>query len=106
MIENVSIRNLKDGEFARWNEYVLGHADGTMFHLAGWADVFVESLGHKAHYKLAERDGKIMGLFEEQEPFTIGGLSFAMVGPYYEDLQKLFEEWEKSSDVAALKETR
>ena len=62
MIENVSIRNLKDGEFARWNEYVLGHADGTMFHLAGWADVFVESLGHKAHYKLAERDGKICGI--------------------------------------------
>lgn len=38
------------------------HPQGTFFHLAEWRDVFESTLGHEAHYLMAESDGAVRGV--------------------------------------------
>jgi FemAB-related protein (PEP-CTERM system-associated) len=52
-----TIAKLTAGDTARWDAYVRSHADGTFFHLAGWAEVISQSFGHRCHYLVARREG-------------------------------------------------
>jgi FemAB-related protein (PEP-CTERM system-associated) len=38
---------------ASWDDFVLDHCDGTIFHLWSWKTVVEQSLGHRSHYLLA-----------------------------------------------------
>lgn len=43
-----------------WNAYVCGHANGTLYHLFGWADVVRAAYGHATHFlMLSEDDGRL-----------------------------------------------
>lgn len=87
-----AIRELTDSDRQRWDEFVVGRAEGTFFHRAGWRNVIERGFGHKAHYLLAESNGRVTGvlplvhlksmLFANaliSTPFCVGG------GPLVED---------------------
>ena len=71
---------------AAWDRFVRGSADATFFHQLGWRWLVERVFGHRAHYLLARRNGRISGvlpLFEMKSllfghslvslPFAIGG---------------------------------
>jgi len=58
----LTIKTLDRDASARWDSYVLAHADGTFFHRAGWKQVIEESFGHPTHYLYAEANGAIRGV--------------------------------------------
>ena len=84
----MQIRVYKSSDRRAWDEYVLRHRDGTVFHLAGWKSVVESSFGHRSFYLIAEKEkshsaneqrsyphpkGSIMGIFPL---FTIKSLVF------------------------------
>jgi FemAB-related protein (PEP-CTERM system-associated) len=50
----------KDAE--QWDRFVLGHPQGTFFHLTAWKRVLEETFGHKSQYVYAERNGEIVAV--------------------------------------------
>lgn len=48
---------------AKWDDYVLNHPNGTLFHLNAWKNVIEKSFGHKSTYLTAENQGRIVGIF-------------------------------------------
>lgn len=48
------IRNFQPDDSQRWDDYVMAHPDGTIFHLTQWKRVVEESFGHPSFYLLAE----------------------------------------------------
>ena len=58
----VIVRSFADADVAAWNAFVLGHPDGTFFHLAEWRDVLRRAFGHRTHYLVAERVGRVVGV--------------------------------------------
>ncbi|NOX32307.1 MAG: FemAB family PEP-CTERM system-associated protein [Deltaproteobacteria bacterium] len=61
MTLNISIADPSDRE--KWDNYVLNHPSGTVFHLTAWKDVIEKSFGHKSIYLITEKQGKICGIF-------------------------------------------
>ena len=49
-------------EGAKWDAFVLGCAEATFFHRAGWQRVIRNVFGHRTHFLYAERDGRIEGV--------------------------------------------
>lgn len=47
---------------AGWDEYVLGHPSGSVFHLTAWKHVVERCFGFKARYLYAEENGAIRGI--------------------------------------------
>ena len=58
----VRVRPFAEPDRAAWNAFVLAHPDGTFFHQAEWQDVLRQSFGHRTHFLLAERDGRVCGV--------------------------------------------
>ncbi len=58
----IEIRLFTDADATVWDEYVLSHPDGTIFHLTKWQQVVTSALGHPCFYLLAESQGRIVGL--------------------------------------------
>ncbi len=58
----MNLEPLTSEQSRRWDAYVENHPDGTFFHLSGWRTVLEDTLGHRTHYRYAERDGRIVGL--------------------------------------------
>ncbi len=51
-----------DNDAAAWDAFVDAHPCGTFFHLYGWRDVLTGSVGFEAHYLMARRDERIVGI--------------------------------------------
>lgn len=45
-----------------WDNYVLKHPHGTVFHLSLWKKVIEKSFSHRSQYLIAESNGKISGI--------------------------------------------
>ena len=71
---------------ARWDRYVRAAPGATFFHQLGWRWLVERTFGHRAHYRVALRDGEVAGvlpMFEMKSllfghalvsiPFAIGG---------------------------------
>jgi FemAB-related protein (PEP-CTERM system-associated) len=58
----VTTRKLSAAEAPAWDGFVRGHPEGTFFHLSAWQRVLGRAFGHRAHYLLAERGGRICGV--------------------------------------------
>ena len=56
------IIDCEDKDAARWDAFVDAHPDGSFFHLFAWRRILESSLGHRAHYLLAEQDGAVCGI--------------------------------------------
>jgi FemAB-related protein (PEP-CTERM system-associated) len=53
------VRQLAQGDEARWDEFVRECAGATFFHLSGWRRVIGRAFGHRCYYHYAERSGEI-----------------------------------------------
>lgn len=58
----VIIVDAADADKNRWDEYVLRTPAATFFHRFGWRNVLAQAFGHHAHYLLAEREGRVVGV--------------------------------------------
>jgi FemAB-related protein (PEP-CTERM system-associated) len=56
------VRAAQPQDAERWNAFVRQHPDGTFFHLAQWREVLHQAFGHRSHYLIAERDGRVCGV--------------------------------------------
>lgn len=56
------VDRLSDREAARWDAYVLGHGEGTLFHSLAWRNAVSDVFGHAPIYLTATRDGRIVGV--------------------------------------------
>ena len=60
--DNVVIKYLDKTNSEDWNKYVLGHNEGTFFHLLEWKEVIEKSYGHKMYSLCAFDTDKIVGV--------------------------------------------
>ncbi len=61
----MDIKKLQAGDAAteeRWDAFVIGCAQATFFHRAGWQRVLLGVFKHETHFLYAERDGQILGV--------------------------------------------
>ena len=59
---SLTVRAARDEDAAAWDAFVLAAADATFFHRFGWRRVIARAWGHRTHYLLAERDGRVEGV--------------------------------------------
>lgn len=59
----VRVRVLEKGEERAWDDFVLSSPHGTFFHLSPWRGIVERVLGHRSFPLIAERDGRICGVF-------------------------------------------
>jgi FemAB-related protein (PEP-CTERM system-associated) len=59
----VETRELRAGEEAEWDRFVISSASGTFFHLSGWRRTVEEILGHRCFCLVACRENRITGVF-------------------------------------------
>lgn len=45
-----------------WEQYVLNHIDGSLFHTLGWHDAVARTFPHEPVYLLAKREGRIVSV--------------------------------------------
>ncbi len=62
MISVLNVRPARDEDVAAWDAFVLAEPSATFFHRLGWKTVLEKSFGHRTHFLLAERDGRIEGV--------------------------------------------
>lgn len=58
----VLCRPLEPRDDPAWDAFVMAHPEGTFFHRVGWRRVIEAAFGHRTHFLLAERGGKISGV--------------------------------------------
>ena len=61
----MEIKRLQAGDSTaadRWDAFVMGCAQATFFHRAGWQRVLRGVFRHETHYLYAESDGQIRGV--------------------------------------------
>jgi FemAB-related protein (PEP-CTERM system-associated) len=68
------VRPFAEADRFAWNRLILGHPEGTFFHLAEWRDVLLRAFNHRTHYLVAEQDGVIRGVLPlaELKSFLFG----------------------------------
>ncbi len=57
-----TIKTVDETHAENWDAYVLGHPQGTVFHLTAWKNVIEHSFSHKSHYFMAERQSRVCGI--------------------------------------------
>lgn len=67
------LRELDSSHDARWDDYVLAHAEGSFHHLLGWRRVIERAFPHQPHYLYTEKDGRLTGVLPL---FAAGGKPF------------------------------
>ncbi len=80
------IRALEPGDRARWDAYVRAQPGSHFGQLVAWKDVVEGTYGCRAHYWLAEEEGRVRGvlpLFEKRgrTAALFSGLSFFAESP-------------------------
>jgi FemAB-related protein (PEP-CTERM system-associated) len=58
----VNVRGAGPADLVTWNSFVHAHPDGTFFHRFEWRDLLAAAFGHKTHYLLAERGGRVAAI--------------------------------------------
>ena len=59
----VETRELREGEEAEWDRFVMSSPSGTFFHLSGWQRIVRQVLRHRCFCLVALRDNRITGVF-------------------------------------------
>ena len=52
---NVTVKTIQPADLTVWDEYVSAHPQSTLYHLAGWKNVFEKTYVHKTHYLMATK---------------------------------------------------
>ncbi|MCS6944243.1 MAG: FemAB family PEP-CTERM system-associated protein [Sutterellaceae bacterium] len=61
-LAQLAVRNYRDSDRTRWEEFVSHCPQATFFHRIGWKDINESVLRHRTHYLLAERAGAVVGV--------------------------------------------
>ena len=56
------VRAFAPGDEARWDAFVDQCSEATFFHRIGWREIIEDVFRHRTHYRLAERNGQIVGI--------------------------------------------
>jgi FemAB-related protein (PEP-CTERM system-associated) len=56
------VRQARDADAAPWDAFVESNPAATFFHLFKWKRVIERAFGHRTHFLLAEREGRIVGV--------------------------------------------
>lgn len=59
---NVSVRPARPEDAPAWDDFVMAEPGATFFHRIGWKTVLEGAFGHRTHFLLAERDGRVEGV--------------------------------------------
>jgi len=59
---SVVVRAARPQDAAAWDAFVLAEPSATFFHRIGWKEVLERAFGHRTHFLLAEREGRIEGV--------------------------------------------
>ena len=57
-----SVRAARHGDAMAWDAFVDALPEATFFHRFGWKRVIEQAFGHRTHFLLAEREGRIEGV--------------------------------------------
>jgi len=107
---NTSIRMTDHTDDGKWDDYVLNHPLGSLFHLSAWKHVIEKSFGHKSFYLVKEINGRIEGVFPffEINSLLFGhffiSIPFAEIGGALGDTPEIEKQliWE-ASNICKLK---
>lgn len=69
----IQVTELSNKYNKEWNDYVINHENGTIYHLSQWKNAIEKTFKWKADYYIAESDDKICGILPL---FLIKGLFF------------------------------
>ena len=58
----MEIKKLERKDKGKWDEFVNGLDNSTIYHLSGWKDIVEEAYNLKTYYLFAEEDGEIKGI--------------------------------------------
>ncbi len=58
----VQVRTAAEADRPAWNAFVYAEPEATFFHRFEWRDVLGRAFGHRSHYLLAERAGRVVGV--------------------------------------------
>ena len=58
----LTINELTEKEFPRWDAFVMACPQATFFHRAGWQHLLEQVFGHRTHYLCAVADNRITGV--------------------------------------------
>lgn len=58
----LAVRAYREADRAAWTRFVAACPEATLFHRIEWRDVLERFFRHRAHYLLAERDGRIVAV--------------------------------------------
>jgi hypothetical protein len=56
------VRDLAAADTDAWVNFLSTHADANLYHTPVWRSTLTEVFGHKTHYLLAEREGRVSGV--------------------------------------------
>jgi FemAB-related protein (PEP-CTERM system-associated) len=59
---SLTVRAASDRDAAAWDDFVAGLPEATFFHRFGWRRVIERAFGHRTHFLLGERAGRIEGV--------------------------------------------
>lgn len=58
----VSVRLAGDHDSERWDTYVRAHSAASPYHLFVWRRLLEQTFGHRAHFLIAESEGRVHGV--------------------------------------------
>ena len=58
----VTVRSAADSDAAAWTAYVDAAPDATIYHAWAWRGILAAAFGHRPHYLVAQRGGRIVGV--------------------------------------------
>ena len=61
-LSDTNVRSLAAADAGRWSAFVDGQPVANLYHTLAWRDVIEAVFGHRAHYLLAEREGRVVGV--------------------------------------------
>ncbi len=102
----LTIRTSDTTDTGAWDNYVLNHPSGTLFHLTAWKNVIEKTFHHKSIYLIAENRNKICGILPifEIKSLLFGhffiSIPFAELGgPLSDDIKTEKILLEKASEI-------
>src|SRR6516162_318693 len=87
---------------AAWDDYVMRHPQGSLFHLTSWKRVIERAFGYRAQYLFMEQEGAIRGvlpMFQVSSPIqgrTLISTPFAVYGGPCADNEQIARELRKA----------
>ena len=68
----ITIKKYTEADKNNWDDYVMQHSRGTIFHLTRWKRVIEKTFGHRSHYLIAVKAASSPSSFPASQPKVTG----------------------------------